>query len=85
MRRSSSDSSQEGAETHRGTRSSISGATVQTGRMLRTAGQAAGNAAQKMVTFAGKAGRLLSPSPARARHPGFGALSTFYSVWSSDG
>ena len=44
----------------------------QPGRVLRAAGHAAGTAAQKVVTFAGKAGRLLSPSPALARHAGFG-------------
>ena len=51
---------------HRGPRKSFSEATTGTGRLLRQAGQAAGTAAQKMVTFAGNVGRMLSPIPGRA-------------------
>ena len=69
MQRSSSDGSQEGIDPQHATQSSMS---EQPGRVLRAAGHAAGTAAQKVVTFAGKAGRLLSPSPALARHAGFG-------------
>ncbi|KAK9866535.1 hypothetical protein WJX84_010315 [Apatococcus fuscideae] len=80
MRRSSSDSSQEGPDSHRGSRHP-SAAESNPARMLRAAGYAAGSAAQKMVTFAGKAGRLLSPSPARARHPGFVSSSIVTAYW----
>ena len=70
MRRSSSDGSQEGTDPQHLPRSSIS---EHPGRVLRAAGQAAGHAAHKVAEYAGKAGRLLSPSPALARHAGFGA------------